>query len=106
MNCEICGKEIFERHRRVIIEGSKLVVCGKCSEFGETTWRGNIETSKFGEATKLMPLLRMAKNRLRSKNTSKNLEDYEIIEDFADSIQKGRRKMEDILTLQKTREAV
>ena len=93
MNCEICGKEIFERHRRVIIEGSKLVVCGKCSEFGETTWKGTIETSNIGEANKLMPLLRMAKNRLRSKNTSKNLEDYDIIEDFADSIQKGRRKM-------------
>lgn len=34
MQCEVCGKEILGKPRKVIIEGARMVVCSKCASLG------------------------------------------------------------------------
>jgi putative transcription factor len=93
MNCEICGNKIIEKPNRVVIEGSKLVVCRKCSEFSETSWESEFQRSQITQTIKPSPAFRDSRRNLRIKSPSKNLEDYEITENFSESLQKGRIKM-------------
>ncbi|WP_094226714.1 multiprotein bridging factor aMBF1 [Methanolobus psychrotolerans] len=37
MQCEICGAEIRGDSFKVSIDGSELTVCGRCSQYGNTT---------------------------------------------------------------------
>lgn len=38
MRCEVCGRKIFGKPCRVVIEGAKLTVCNECSKHGTTVW--------------------------------------------------------------------
>jgi putative transcription factor len=92
MNCEICGNKIIEKPNRVVIEGSKLVVCRKCSEFSEKSWESEFQRSQITKTIKPSSTFRNPRRNLRIKSP-KNLDDYEIIENFSESLQKGRTKM-------------
>ena len=35
MQCEICGAEVSEKPKKVVIDGSELQVCNSCARFGE-----------------------------------------------------------------------
>ena len=35
MQCEICGVEIIGSARKVVVEGTELDVCGRCSQYGK-----------------------------------------------------------------------
>ena len=34
MHCELCGKEILEKPKRVMIEGAQLETCAACGSLG------------------------------------------------------------------------
>jgi putative transcription factor len=34
MECEVCGGEIRERGFRIVVEGSEVIVCLRCKDFG------------------------------------------------------------------------
>jgi len=92
MNCEICGNKIIEKPNRVIVEGSRLVVCRKCSGFSETSWESEFQRSQITKTIKPSSTFRDSRRNLKIKST-KNFEDYEITENFSKSLQKGRTKM-------------
>ena len=93
MNCEICGNKIIEKPNRVVVEGSRLVVCRKCSGFSETSWESEFQRSQITKTIKPSSTFRDSRRNLKIKSTSKNFEDYEITENFSKSLQKGRTKM-------------
>ncbi|WP_455277256.1 multiprotein bridging factor aMBF1 [[Eubacterium] cellulosolvens] len=93
MNCEICGNKIIGKPNRVVIEGSKLVTCSKCSEFSEKSWESEFQRSQITRTIKPSSIFKDSRRNLRSKSSTKNLEDYEITENFSESLQKGRTKM-------------
>ena len=92
MNCEICGNKVIGKPSRVVIEGSKLVACSKCSEFSEKSWESEFQRSQITRTIKPSSMFKDSRRNL-SKSPSKNLEDYEITENFSESLQKGRTKM-------------
>jgi len=38
LRCEVCGRKIFGKPLKVIIEGAKLTVCTDCSKHGKIIW--------------------------------------------------------------------
>lgn len=93
MNCEICGSKIIEKPNRAIIEGSRLVVCKKCSEFSEASWESEFQRSQITKTIRPGSTFKDSRRNIRTRRSSNNLEDYEITENFSESLQKGRKKM-------------
>ncbi len=92
MRCEVCGRKIYGKSYRVMIEGAKLTVCGKCAKLGKITW----------EETKpktLMPSAKAPTRRLTLKTKSKKPPQAtvesgpELVEDFDVKIRQARRKL-------------
>ncbi|NWG11563.1 TIGR00270 family protein [Candidatus Bathyarchaeota archaeon] len=38
MRCEVCGRKIYGKSHRAVIEGAKLTVCSECAKHGTATW--------------------------------------------------------------------
>jgi putative transcription factor len=38
LRCEVCGRKIYGKPYKVIIEGARLTVCDDCSKHGKLTW--------------------------------------------------------------------
>jgi len=92
VRCEVCGRKIYGKQYRVMIEGAKLTVCGKCAKLGTTIWEETKpETS--------MPGKRAPTRRVTSKTRSKKPPQavvestLELIEDFDAKIRHARRKL-------------
>lgn len=91
MRCEVCGRKIYGKSYRVMIEGAKLTVCGKCAKLGTIIW----------DETKPKTSMLSAKaptRRLTSKTKSKKLQaavesGLELVEDFDAKIRRARRKL-------------
>lgn len=92
MRCEVCGRKIYGKSYRVMIEGAKLTVCGKCAKLGTIIW----------DETKPKTSMLSAKaptRRLTSKTKSKKLlqaaaeSGLELVEDFDAKIRHARRKL-------------
>lgn len=90
MRCEVCGRKIFGKPLRVIIEGAKLTVCNECSKHGTTIWeetKPKVATTK--PKTTLQPL------RTQSKKPTETTLDtsLELIENFDSKIRQAREKL-------------
>jgi len=91
VRCEVCGRKIYGKSYRVMIEGAKLTVCGKCAKLGTIIW----------DETKPKTSMLSAKaptRRLTSKTKSKKLQaavesGLELVEDFDAKIRRARRKL-------------
>jgi len=35
LNCDICGREITNQAFKVMVEGAKMLVCGRCQRLGK-----------------------------------------------------------------------
>lgn len=92
MRCEVCGREIYGKSYRVMIEGAKLTVCGKCAKLGTIIWE---ETKPKTP----MPGKRAPMRHLTSKTKSKKPPQaavesvLELVEDFDVKIRRARRKL-------------
>jgi putative transcription factor len=90
LRCEVCGRKIFSKPFRVVIEGAKLTVCSECSKHGTATWeepKPRVTTPK--PKTTLQPL------NIQSKKPPETTVDIglELIEDFALKIRQAREKL-------------
>lgn len=88
MNCEICGSKIYGPSKRIILEGSKLLVCIKCSSLGEP----DINTERFPSRTKRRTLGTPAKKRTGESRLPREVEEMEVAEDFPKMIKEAREK--------------
>ena len=90
MRCEVCGREIYGKSYRVMIEGAKLTVCGKCAKLGTIIWE---ETKpKTPMPSGKAPTRRLT---LKTKKPPQAAVEsvLELVEDFDVKIRHARRKL-------------
>lgn len=87
MRCEVCGMEIRGEPYRRVIEGGRLVVCGKCAQFSNKEWDPNRPAAKPGTRSRAStPAPR------RRRNDIEQAENYELLENYGEVIRKSRQR--------------
>ncbi|MEA2053834.1 MAG: multiprotein bridging factor aMBF1 [Candidatus Thermoplasmatota archaeon] len=81
MRCELCGKE-EDRLRRVIIEGTEMLVCSSCVAYGKA-----VPVSKG----KVSPVVSPSRKEYYGKDIFKKM-DKEIVPDWGARIRKAREE--------------
>jgi putative transcription factor len=91
LRCEVCGRKIYGKPYKVIIEGAKLTVCSECSKHGKIVW----EEEAKPEKTKSKPKATLPPLKIQSKKPSVTTVDttQEIREDFDLKIRQAREKL-------------
>ena len=91
MRCEVCGRKIYGKPYRVIIEGAKLLVCSECSKHGKIIWE---EEPRLKTPT-LKPKTAPQITRIQSKKTPGKTVDVnlELVEDFGLKVKQAREKL-------------
>jgi putative transcription factor len=110
-SCELCGRGMKGHGRNVVIEGASMNVCPQCaSKFGQQSvesstprvsprprqqlsWLGSPERQSSSSSPPPQPVSKM-KPRPKPKTPSMGvrLDDMELIEDYARTIQTARQK--------------
>ena len=90
MNCEICGNPIRGPPSRIVVEGARLVVCIKCSTYGEDYWQP-ASPSKAPERPLPRPV--KAKPRRPPATPTKESRELELPDDFGARIRKARERL-------------
>jgi putative transcription factor len=92
VRCEVCGRKIYGKSYRVMIEGAKLTVCGKCAKLG------TIILDETKPKTPI-PSAKASTRRLTLKTKSKKPPQVdvesglELAEDFDAKIRHARQKL-------------
>jgi len=92
VRCEVCGRKIYSKSYRVMIEGAKLTVCGKCAKLGTIIWdEPKPKTSMLSAKapTRRLTLKTKSKKLLQAAVES----GLELVEDFDAKIRHARRKL-------------
>ena len=88
MECEVCGRSIYGRARKVIIDGAKLFVCPACSQFTPSQWKYEPEKPKISmrQSSKPKRVRRLPRRELMSN-------DLVIAESYGKKIRQAREKL-------------
>lgn len=88
MRCEVCGRKIYGKSFRAIIEGAKLTVCTECSKHGTIIWEEpESPTTQKPRAAMPMKTQRIEKPQ-RAVETA-----VELAEGFDVKIRQAREKL-------------
>ena len=92
VRCEVCGRKIYGKSYRVMIEGAKLTVCGKCAKLGTIIWD---ETKPKTPMLSVKTPTRRLTLRTKSKKPRQAVVEsgLELVEDFDVKIRHARRKL-------------
>lgn len=92
MRCEVCGRKIFGKPLRVIIEGAKLSVCSECAKHGTAVWEEEPkpQTLQKTKAKSDQPFSKVQSKGPQRETTATNLE---LIENFDTKIRQAREKL-------------
>jgi putative transcription factor len=92
LRCEVCGRKIFGKQFRVVIEGAKLIVCSECSRHGEIIWE---EEPKPKTPVMVKPKTALPPLRSSSRKPLANVAEtsMELVEDFALKVKQSREKL-------------
>lgn len=85
MRCEVCGQEIRGEPRRRIIEGAKMIVCGRCAQFGSEEW-----SPQQSRTPQRRPTRRTSPRPRR--NYVEEAEEMVLVENYGAKIRKARQK--------------
>jgi putative transcription factor len=85
MQCEICGVEIIGSARKVVVEGTELDVCGRCSQYGKAP-QGWTPVSRKVAPVEAIPKPGTRKTKRRSFDDM----DDEIVSDYSKIIREAR----------------
>jgi putative transcription factor len=85
MQCEICGIEIIGSARKVVVEGTELDVCGRCSQYGKAP-QGWTPVSRKVAPVEAIPKPGTRKTKRRSFDDM----DDEIVSDYSKIIREAR----------------
>lgn len=89
MECEVCGRQIYGRANRAVIDGARLYVCASCAQYATSTWR-----IKKEEAVGVVRRPRGSRGDIsRRKSPSTLYENLELVEDYGLRIRKGRHRL-------------
>jgi putative transcription factor len=87
MECEVCGRQIYGRQHRVVIDGARLVTCTGCAKYATATWQHRDDPKREVPRRKARgrPPQRVPAPLVR--------EDLVLVEDFGNRIRKGRERL-------------
>lgn len=92
MRCEVCGRKIYGKSYKVMIERAKLTVCGKCVKHGTIIWEE--KKPKAVMARSRTPRKRQPPGSRSRKPSQVALEGtLELVEGFDAKIRQARRKL-------------
>ena len=89
MNCEVCGRQIVGKPYKAVIEGAKMVVCGKCAKLGSAYWEERPQR-RVKKTAKPLPRISVS----RKKQPPALAEALELVDDFGLRIRRAREGME------------
>jgi len=90
VRCEVCGRKIYGKSHRVMIEGAKLTVCGKCAKLGTIIWDETKPKTPMPSAK--APTRRLTFKTKKPRQAAVE-SDLELAEDFDAKIRQARRKL-------------
>ncbi len=88
MNCEVCGSTIYGSPRRIVLEGTRLLVCARCSNLGEP----DLKPAERPSVAAPRPLGTPKSTTPATRRLPKEVEELEIADDFPRIIKKAREK--------------
>ena len=88
MECEVCGKEIFGKAYKGVIDGARLFICSECAQFSTATWR---LSKTLRRTTPEYQTSRLS--TIRRNISSRFTEELDLVGDFGLRIRKGRMKL-------------
>ncbi|MCS7386465.1 MAG: multiprotein bridging factor aMBF1 [archaeon GB-1867-005] len=86
MSCELCGKPLRGRGRKVLIAGAVLTVCGECAKYGSPI----MEKPKASRFTYKPTRVKSVKPRAVRRRL---VEELEVVEDYAERIRAAREAL-------------
>jgi len=86
VRCEVCGRRIFGKPHKAVIEGAKLMVCGECVKLGAIYWETRAPQSR---RRVVKPPPRLSKRKPPPTIT----EALELVDDFGSRVRQGREKL-------------
>lgn len=94
MRCEVCGRKIYGKPVKALIEGAKLTVCGECAKHGTAVW----EEPKHSSTLQLKPKTKTAapqkpKALVLMKAQKAVEESFELVDDYDARVRQAREKM-------------
>ena len=92
MRCEVCGQKIFSKPHKVMIEGARLTVCGKCVKHGEIVHERPQErmVGTRPKTPKRQPVKASERQRISKQTVESPLE---LVEDFPVKIRQARENL-------------
>lgn len=92
MLCEVCGRKIYSKPHRVIIEGARLTVCSECAKLGTILWEETKPKTSIAKPKKTTKPLTL---KTPSKKPQQIPVDttLELIEHFDAKIRQAREKL-------------
>lgn len=92
MQCEVCGRQIFDSPVRAIIEGAKMTVCAKCGKLSSGYWEPKTQLQsrpKTGIKRHATPIS-FSKRQQRPTVP----ESLELVSDLGQRVRQARRELE------------
>ncbi|MFQ6096064.1 MAG: multiprotein bridging factor aMBF1 [Candidatus Bathyarchaeia archaeon] len=89
MQCEVCGREIIGKPYKAIIEGAKMIVCGKCVKLGSVYWEARPQR-RVKEVAKPQPKISIPGKKQPPPLT----EALELVDDFGLRVRRAREGLE------------
>ena len=91
MQCEVCGRQIAGKPRRMIIEGAKMLTCEECAKLGSAYWEPETVNLKKPIKNKIKTVVRNIPTRRKISITVP--ENLEIVEGYGSLLRQAREKM-------------
>ena len=88
MNCDICGREITNQAFKVIVEGAKMLVCGRCQRLGKPY----VEEPAF-KTPLPRGIIAPKVTQRRAPDLPRGMDETDIVEDCADRVRRQRMKL-------------
>jgi putative transcription factor len=90
LRCEVCGRKIYGKPYKVIIEGARLTVCDDCSKHGKLTWEEEPKPKAVMRPRGPKPVLKV---QGKAKQTIPPEATLELVDDFDLKIRQAREKL-------------
>jgi putative transcription factor len=90
LRCEVCGRKIYGKPYKVIIEGAKLTVCTECSKHGKIVWEEEKPKSIMAKPRGVLPPLKTQSKKPPAPTIDTS---QEITENFDSKIRQAREKL-------------
>jgi len=90
MQCEVCGREIFGKQYKAIIEGAIMLVCSECAQYGTRYWEA--ETKPKPKIKSILSPKPKTLAPLATSRTAKE-ETLELVATYPKRIRQAREKL-------------